>query len=313
MVDAVEWQPATPDHTVCGRWGNAMYCSGCGAELREGAKFCPSCGAATTFGTAPEAEAERREIWEGAVRKCPVCGEILPSFTAACPACGYELREAAASASVREFSDRLASVTDPAMRAGIIEAFPVPNTREDIAEFLIMVAANVESCDNDAEFHAWRVKLEECSHKARMILSGVASDQASALIAEAERSVDEKLRAARIEAIERFITRTAGIFIGAALMFTAAMIDLSGENSSLMEFGGMLILLVAAGIAGLGGLGAAGAIACFASGAYSFALGSWYASCGGNGSLYTLGGGLIVVLSVLSLFKLMLGRPGRPE
>ncbi len=307
----MEGQPAAFTRALCGRWGNAMYCSGCGVELKDGAKYCPSCGMATALGATPKAEAERQETWEGTVRKCPVCGEILPSFTATCPACGYELREAAASASVREFSDRLASATDPSMRAGIIEAFPVPNTREDIAEFLIMAAANVESCDNDKEFHAWRAKLDQCSHKARMILSGAASDQADALIAEAERSVDEKLRAARIETVERFVTRTAGIFIGAALMFTAAMIDLSGENSSLMEFGGMMIFLVSAAIAGFGGLGAAGTIACFASGAYSFALGSWYASCGGNGSLYTLGGGLIVVASVLSLFRLMLGRPRR--
>ena len=77
------------------------------------------------------------------------------------------------------------------MRAGIIEAFPVPNTREDIAEFLNMAAANVESCDNDKEFHAWRAKLDQCSHKARMILSGAASDQADEPAADTADEGDE--------------------------------------------------------------------------------------------------------------------------
>lgn len=262
-------------------------------------------------GAVPEMEAERQEIWEGVVRKCPVCGEVLPSFTAICPACGHELRESVVSASVREFSDRLIAAADSHVRAGVIEAFPVPNTREDIAEFLILIAANIDGCDSEEEFDAWRVKFEQCSQKARMTLSGSAYNQVSALIAEIEGNIGVKLRVARMSAVEHFIMRTAGVYIGSALMFTAAMIDLSGENSSLMEFGGMLVLLISACIAGFGGMGAAGTIVCFASGVYSFVLGSWYSSCGGNGSLYRLGGGLIIVVSVLSLFKLMLGHPKR--
>ena len=282
-----------------------MYCSKCGSELREGALFCPACGAAAQ----KEGVTSRQEVWDGAIHKCPLCGEVLPSFTATCPACGYELRESAAASSVRAFAERLMGARDARERAIAIAAFPVPNTKEDITEFLILTAANITRCDDDEEYEAWRVKFEQCSSKARLISGGQVQEGVSSVIEDAERAIAAKIHSQRVDEVERFFMRTAGVYIGAALMFAAAMQELAGENGSMMELVGMVVLLVSASIAGLGKLGAKGAIACFASSVYSFVLGGWLDSSGGNGSLYTLGGGVIVLISVAALFKMMLTRP----
>ena len=66
------------------------FCMNCGQELPDGAKFCSSCGSA--IGTVTEETNERKVTYDGKLHKCPNCGEILNSFVANCPACGYELR-----------------------------------------------------------------------------------------------------------------------------------------------------------------------------------------------------------------------------
>ena len=98
-------------------------------------------------------------------RVCPNCGRQVPPMTLKCE-CGYEFTEASTVSSIQKLSDKLLSVTitdedssdirhaenKQVMRAkiltnkkvDIIASFPVPNTKEDIIEFLAIsiVGAN---------------------------------------------------------------------------------------------------------------------------------------------------------------------------
>ncbi len=51
-----------------------IICSGCGAELHEGDKFCPKCGKSTSK-----------------TQNCPNCGAEVPDGSAFCPGCGQKL------------------------------------------------------------------------------------------------------------------------------------------------------------------------------------------------------------------------------
>lgn len=53
-----------------------MYCQKCGAQLSDGAKFCPKCGAA-----------------QGQTKYCQHCGEVIDSDCVVCPKCGKQVAE----------------------------------------------------------------------------------------------------------------------------------------------------------------------------------------------------------------------------
>lgn len=82
------------------------YCSNCGHQLVDDAKFCSECGTPVNN----VVRSERKVVFEGDVHKCPNCGEILNSFTVECPACGYELRNTGSSIGVQEFILKLEKI-----------------------------------------------------------------------------------------------------------------------------------------------------------------------------------------------------------
>ena len=95
-----------------------------------------------------------------ALRKCPNCGASMPVLAIVCPQCGYELSNQKAVSSVSALSDKIEKISSEHVSTGlfsnpekqknkkndrIIEAinlFPVPNTKEDLIEFLALAASN---------------------------------------------------------------------------------------------------------------------------------------------------------------------------
>ncbi len=184
-----------------------MFCAQCGKQLNDDDRFCPRCGK-PAGAPAQSGLGKGREQWEGTVFKCPRCGEVLDAFSAACPSCGFELRDAKATTSLNDLSLKLQEITASAGKGvkqtlferlrhdttevdnravALIKAFPIPNTKEDLIEFIIMSAANINidafnemkrgnlSSSEIAMSNAWLSKLEQAYRKASIVLDGEAS------------------------------------------------------------------------------------------------------------------------------------------
>lgn len=176
------------------------FCSNCGKELATGAKFCFECGTAVS----DVDNSQRKSVYEGKIHKCPNCGEILNSFTVYCPTCGYELRDSQVVNSVRELSYKLENIeksreqtksrsligklygsdgqlgkTDE-QKISLIRSFSIPNTKEDIFEFMILAASNIDlklyglgnqgviTASQRAVSDAWLAKFEQAYQKAQI-------------------------------------------------------------------------------------------------------------------------------------------------
>jgi hypothetical protein len=143
---------------------------------------------------------QRVQEYAGKIIKCPNCGATLKSFVVNCPTCGFELRNTKTISAVQEFSHKLEEIeasrkyerlgglitfmisqqriskTDE-QKINLIHNFPVPNTKEDILEFLILATSNVnmrsyDSISNAASESqkalndAWISKIKQVYEKA---------------------------------------------------------------------------------------------------------------------------------------------------
>ena len=173
------------------------FCTNCGQELSTNAKFCSHCGAAAE----PSNRSKRTSLYEGEIHKCPNCGEVLKSFEINCTACGYELRSVKASSAVKEFALKLEAIESnreyekprglfaraealqriskaDEQKISLIKSFAVPNSKEDILEFMILATSsiNLNAYDttntyvskSDKELNAaWLSKVQQVYEKAK--------------------------------------------------------------------------------------------------------------------------------------------------
>lgn len=176
------------------------FCSNCGKELAIDAKFCSVCGTPVSKAAA----SQRTTVYEGEIHKCPNCGEVLSAFNACCPACGYEIRGSQAVSSVKELANKLEGIektrehskahsligklygsdgqlgkTDE-QKISLIRSFSIPNTKEDIFEFMILAASNIDlklyglgnkgvlTASQQAVSDAWLAKFEQAYQKAQI-------------------------------------------------------------------------------------------------------------------------------------------------
>lgn len=145
------------------------FCANCGCSVNEHANFCPRCGATTRKDHSANTDgfSERKVTYDGEIKKCPNCGEILKSFTPNCPSCGYELRNSRTTNYILEFSKKLEAAATSKQKDDLIRHFVMPNTKEDIYEFMILAASNLETGGDNTD--AWLVKLEHAYQKAKYI------------------------------------------------------------------------------------------------------------------------------------------------
>lgn len=148
-----------------------IYCSNCGEKLTAGAKFCPSCGNAVGEQAVQEVPpipqktndpSKRQHEYAGVIIKCPNCGMVITQTTAICPGCGIRITGQSAVSSVQRFNEQLMEIegtlkkpglgrtlfatVDPAdqKKLSLIRSFPIPNTIDDILEFMMLAVANID-------------------------------------------------------------------------------------------------------------------------------------------------------------------------
>lgn len=191
-----------------------------------GTKFCPGCGTAVSSSAptmnvpsiptdAPVNPVARQQEFAGIIVKCPNCGQPISNTDVVCPSCGYQITGRAASSSVQRLQDQLMAVeysrqqktalgilvhsfsghddeesVISSKKVTLIKSFPIPNTIEEIAEFVILAAGSIDvnlskvslgnklgRAGNDSKANerrisdAWVGKLQQAYQKAELTFS----------------------------------------------------------------------------------------------------------------------------------------------
>ena len=136
------------------------FCSNCGEKLVDGAKFCHGCGSAV--GVIFDNNNQRKQEYVGKIFKCPNCGAVITETTVICPDCGMRITGRNAVSSVQTFKEQLMSIEATRKKSKFIDAytqsanptdtqkltlirsFPIPNTVDDIQEFILLAIANID-------------------------------------------------------------------------------------------------------------------------------------------------------------------------
>ena len=110
-------------------------------------------------------------------KTCPRCGASVQSMQLTCPECGFEFNNKEANASARELMKLLSECRGTREKISIIENYPVPNTRENLIEF---ISSCIGRCrislgelrdSNKAEICiAWRRLSQQVVTKAQLML-----------------------------------------------------------------------------------------------------------------------------------------------
>lgn len=115
----------------------------------------------------------RKQEYVGTIRKCPGCGSEIPSLTAICPSCGHELSNVTESEAMKKFQEGLTNL-DGKAQADFIASFSIPNTREDLGNFLITIQsilkADLESDADKQRIASLTSKFNEIKSKILTIL-----------------------------------------------------------------------------------------------------------------------------------------------
>lgn len=181
------------------------FCSSCGHQLAEDAKFCSECGAKVNAPGSAQSD-QRKSVYDGEIHKCPNCGDILDAYESVCSACGYEQRGSRATSAVQELAVKLQQIEETRLsskkhsafdfgqnaeidqqKINLIRSFVIPNTKEDILEFAVLAASNVDMGAYDDSYssvfssrnarrrevsEAWLAKLKQAYQKAKLVFAG---------------------------------------------------------------------------------------------------------------------------------------------
>lgn len=270
------------------------YCRNCGNKLNDNAKFCEACG------TRIEDEAKQAKVLI-----CPRCGDVINSFTGKCKSCGTEFYNIDASKTMKEFSNNLLNTDEFGQKLEMIKTFPIPNSKEDIIEFMILASSNIGYTEqknkmDEAYEDAWVTKFMQGYQKAKMVLACDREwNRIQKLYDETIERLDNISSERDKKRIIGLLQKNIGVIIGAVVMLISVWMDLTGANSSMMEIITIIILIASAstlkrraaeymdyGIAAVSGLLLV---------AFSFLL--------DNGSVFELSGAIVLILTAINFFR----------
>ena len=130
----------------------------------------------------------------GDIRKCPSCGSFVEPFSTRCKECGYEFTNVVSVSSTTQLFQKLEELENQKdnkffgndfkiyeKKLLAIKTFPIPNSKEDILEFITMAAPLSylkpdkwtilgKEDPNSQVTYAWRAKCEQAIMKARFAM-----------------------------------------------------------------------------------------------------------------------------------------------
>lgn len=179
-------------------------CQNCGELVDSDARFCTECGARILRGGAASVSSLMDDYQDDLVfDKCPECGEPIPPFATRCPSCGMEFQGRNSVIMLSRMLDEIESTrpredrpkrklftskseieyvtpTDN-RKATLIQSYPIPNTKEDLIEFVVLASANISPRDLSEEMpttgsgraisSAWYSKMQQAQAKAVVALA----------------------------------------------------------------------------------------------------------------------------------------------
>ena len=158
------------------------FCTKCGKQLSDDAKFCDTCGASVSGTQTPPPipgtnenvgdDTKRKEVFVGVKRKCPVCGVEVPAFALTCPQ-GHELSGISVSKTSKDFQEGLIKYEGKEER-DFVASFPIPNEKEELGNFMLMVASilkqDMQNGADQMRVSSFSSKFDEIKSKVYMML-----------------------------------------------------------------------------------------------------------------------------------------------
>lgn len=180
---------------------------------------------------------KRKTVYDGELHKCPNCGELLKSFTPVCPACGYELRSVQTNSPVEALAKKVEMASSLDEKNELITNFYIPNTKEDIYDFFILAVSNLEDKYYDTD-DAWRAKLEQAYHKAKLSFGNTAEfEYLEKLYSRTRKEVTKRERGISAVFRRNKIACITALLIGGGILMLVIGIVLFSSTSAEENFG----------------------------------------------------------------------------
>ncbi len=199
----------------------------------------------------------------GDIKKCPACGAMIQAFQTTCAECGYEFRGTGPNVFVKNLFDKLESVEKEISReqfkggildtqekaeerykqalikrkGEIIRNYPIPQTKEDILEFLHFMSPKTKTgigCDPNVR--DWRKKFEEVLSRGEFAFS-----KDTQLKAELERFKQQYKSSpiasflAWISTLSQTAKTLGGVAIGLIVFFSLMGVLVGRENKEIEQ------------------------------------------------------------------------------
>lgn len=152
-----------------------IICGKCGQRLKSDSKFCGKCGSQIVQSTNTKVNQTRDfNTQQEDFNRCPNCGSNISRMEIQCHFCGFQIAQRSVPNSVKSFAEELSRIEFEAKddfeglteayqyegkretekrygsksferKISFINSFPIPNTVEEIIEFILLAIANIDT------------------------------------------------------------------------------------------------------------------------------------------------------------------------
>jgi hypothetical protein len=235
---------------------------------------------------------------------CPQCGAFINSFTGKCPSCGTEFFGLKASDSIIQFSEKMSGLSSPQQKIDLIKTFPIPNTKEDIMEYMLLASSNIGyvAKDNpiDKEYeNAWVTKFMQGYQKAKLVFSeDYDFNKIQQLYENTLSRLDNAEKQNNLQFIFTLAVKNIGVTTGIVTAIIAVIMNIFGANSSLLELLAVILFIMSACTLGKRKAEYTDYLIGIASGALLIA----FAFLLDNGAAFDLGGAAVLIIVTYNFF-----------
>lgn len=184
------------------------------------------------------------------VKSCPNCGANIKAFSGRCEACGTEIQGLAVSKSVKEFAQMIGMANSDEQRINLIKAFPIPNTKEDVMEYMILASSNIGYKNNEdtKEYEeAWITKFTQIYQKAKLVFAGDSDfSKIENIFEETLMRKENADNERKKKEIIRLLISNLGTVCGVIAVIISVVMDFMDMNSSMIQLLGVIVLLASA-------------------------------------------------------------------